>query len=83
MTATAERIKQDFGTLSLEEKEELLTEFYQQVRAEQEADWPMSPREEASLRASLREAEDDFKAGRGIPHEEMVRRFAPWRKPTP
>ena len=80
MTESAEKLKQGFGTLSREERAELVTEFYQQVRAEQDDDWPMSAEEQAELRASLKEVLLDFKAGNGIPHEEIVRRFASWGK---
>ena len=80
MTATAERIQKEFATLSRDEREELVVNLFQVLQAEQAADWPMSAEEEAELRASLKEVELDFKAGKGIPHEEIVRRFASWGK---
>ena len=80
MIATAERIQKDFATLSRDEREELVVNLFQVLQAEQAADWPMSAEEQAELRASLKEVLLDFKAGKGIPHEEVVRRFASWGK---
>ncbi len=82
MTATAERIQKEFATLSREEREELAINLFQALQAEQEADWPLSENEVAALRKSLPETLEDFRSGKGIPHEEIVREFAPWRKPT-
>jgi hypothetical protein len=82
MTATAERIQNEFATLSPEEREELVVKLFQTVQAAQEADWPMAAAESDALRLSLDEAKSDFAAGRGIPHEEIVQEFTPWRKPT-
>ena len=82
MTATAERIQKEVATLGREEREELVVNLFQALQAEQEADWPLSEAEVAVLRKSLPETLKDFREGKGIPHEEMVREFAPWRKPT-
>ena len=82
MTATAERIQKEFATLSRDEREELVVNLFQVLQAEQAADWPLSQAEEAALRKSLPETKQDFESGKGIPHEEIVREFAPWRKPA-
>jgi predicted transcriptional regulator len=82
MTATAEKIQKDFATLSRGEQEDLLTEFYHQLKANQQDDWPISGREEAQLRAAVDETMQDFRAGRVIAHTEIERRHASWKKPT-
>ena len=80
MTATAERIQKEFTTLSRDEREELVINLFQVLQAEQAADWPLSTAEAAALRKSLPETKQDFESGKGIPHEEIVRRFASWGK---
>ncbi len=82
MTATAEKIQKDFATLNREEQEELFAGLYQQLKTNQTDDWPISKEEEARLRAAVEETMLDFKAGRGIPHEEIEQRHASWKKPT-
>lgn len=80
MTATAERIRQEFAGLGREEQESLFDDLYRQFLAHEHEDWPMSKPEEKAMLSAVREAERDIKAGEGIPNEEMKRRVAAWLK---
>jgi hypothetical protein len=82
MTATAERIEQDFATLSREEQEQVFDSLYRKFLADADNDWPMSPREKEVMFTAVREAEQEIKAGKGISNEEMKRRVAEWLKRT-
>lgn len=82
MAATAERIQKEFATLSRHEREELVVNRFQVLQTELAANWPLSTDEETALRKPLPETKQDFESGRGIPHEEIVRDYAPWRKPA-
>lgn len=80
MTATAERIEQDFAKLNRDEQTQLFDRLYRQFLIEEDADWPMSDPEKKSLSLALQEAEREIKAGRFISNAEMKQQVREWLK---
>ena len=80
MTATAERIEQDFAKLNREEQTQLFDRLYRQFLFQEDADWPISDHEKKFLSSALQEAEREIKAGRFISNAEMKQHVTEWLK---